>query len=1224
MANSFHAPDKNAKATVKRFESHEFEDEEGEEYGGSTFGGFGEYFRKKKIKLQNRDAHIRESYKSQGAPQLFKGMAMYINGYTQPSLTDLSGMIVRHGGVHLQYLDGKTQVTHIIASALTPKKKVEFAKYKIAKPAWIVESIEAGVLLPWSDYRVVEADQSQSLLGFGGFKASTQSQSQGDGKVLSQRNRPNSTYREFTGKPRSPAVRLTTRSGEGGPASTQSFESQSRDGTQTTSQWIPASNQSPSPILETDEMSDSLYAPPSYRLHPEVDLEEETGEGQRSSSLNGRSEEGAIDQVDSQAAAHKLLGSSQDPFKDDDERLLARDGDTQMDDLPISTPFQKPDSPELAPGCPNFDEGPDEQPESPDVGLPDSEYPPSPTHKKAKLTALENNTHLLSNPKVRQNTVLNPDFLTNYYSESRLHHLSQWKADLKSHFQSLTSQTARRFKPPSGSQRYILHVDFDCFFASVSSKTRPDLEGKPISVGHSSGPSSEIASCNYAAREAGVKNGMWMKQATQLCPNLVVLPYDFPAYEAASKAFYSVLLGLGAGVVQSVSIDEALVDITNLVVKAGGITEQEYEIVDEISKSIRDGVREKTGCEVSVGAGVNVLLAKLALRKAKPGGQYHLKPDEFVEFVSPLKVRDLPGVGYNLSQKIQEDLGIETVGDLRELGKEKLKSVMGPKTGEKLYEYARGIDKQEVGDVSVRKSVTVDVNWGVRFETAAQVTEFMYNLAGELCRRLAAQNLRGSHLALKLMKRAPDAPLNPPKYLGHGQCDTFNKSAVLGVATNDKDIIGKEMNSALKTFNCPPEEIRGLGITMTKLIPASESSVGSSQRKLDFGKKLAVDPPTTNTMAPPPPVVDKGKRKASPELSYQENQAPIKLSKPSMPPMMTQFLVPSQIDQSVLESLPNDMKDKILAEQQKKHSGQGPSEGSLSNGKQVNPSKPIAFTQLPAQSQLDMAVLDELPEDIRAEILAEYSASRGASGSGATTTSTTGGGNQNHLPQTPNKSRFTTTVTGPSNIKRPTPKKKPVQTGRVGTIGFTRPGPSTSDTMDPPESTPIESLGIDPSFLAELPPDIREEVLAQAKAEKKRADAKAASLAAAKRNLSRPNQPRAVRQAPPKRVINLPPKKKSILQGANSLNDVRNLITTWHNSARMEGPHIDDVEDVASWLRSVVRDDKDVEKAVNVVKWFEWVVGEAEGHEEWKVAVEMCRIGVKEESEKRGLRGIEI
>src|SRR5947209_13524439 len=94
-------------------------------------------------------------------------------------------------------------------------------------------------------------------------------------------------------------------------------------------------------------------------------------------------------------------------------------------------------------------------------------------------------------------------------------------------------------------RRYILHVDFDCFFATVSARSRPDLIGKPVAVSHSGGPSSEIASCNYAAREYGIKNGMWMKQATALCSTLTILPYDFPAYEDASKAFYATLLSIG-------------------------------------------------------------------------------------------------------------------------------------------------------------------------------------------------------------------------------------------------------------------------------------------------------------------------------------------------------------------------------------------------------------------------------------------------------------------------------------------------------------------------------------------------------------------------------------------------------------------------------------------------------------------------------------------------------
>src|SRR5438034_3432262 len=93
-----------------------FENEEGEEYGASNFGGFGDYFRRKKLKLQNLDAEIRSSYPNN--PPIFRGVVTYVNGYTQPSLNDIHQLVVSHGGGFLQYLDGKTAATHIIASAL--------------------------------------------------------------------------------------------------------------------------------------------------------------------------------------------------------------------------------------------------------------------------------------------------------------------------------------------------------------------------------------------------------------------------------------------------------------------------------------------------------------------------------------------------------------------------------------------------------------------------------------------------------------------------------------------------------------------------------------------------------------------------------------------------------------------------------------------------------------------------------------------------------------------------------------------------------------------------------------------------------------------------------------------------------------------------------------------------------------------------------------------------
>ena len=174
----------NSSAVRKRIEKHKFDDEEGEEYGASKFGGFPEYFRRKKIKLQNLDAELRST--STENPPIFRGVVAHVNGYTQPSLNDLHALIVSHGGGFLQYLDGKTTVTHIIASNLTPKKKVEFNKYRIVKPAWVVDSVKVGRLLPWNRYRVVDEGVGQQVLGFD------------NSSVVSQANCQQSGYRDQT------------------------------------------------------------------------------------------------------------------------------------------------------------------------------------------------------------------------------------------------------------------------------------------------------------------------------------------------------------------------------------------------------------------------------------------------------------------------------------------------------------------------------------------------------------------------------------------------------------------------------------------------------------------------------------------------------------------------------------------------------------------------------------------------------------------------------------------------------------------------------------------------------------------------------------------------------------------------------------------------------------------------------------------------------------------
>lgn len=664
----------NSKDVRKRIEQHTFEDEDGEEYSASKFAGFSDYMRRKKIKLQNLDAELRSQ--TADKPKIFRNIVAHVNGYTQPSLNDLHRLIVSYGGGFLQYLDGKTTVTHVIASSLTPKKKVEFARYRIVKPAWVVDSIDAGKLLPWENYRVVDEGVTQKVLGFDG------------GQVVSQVNNKRTGYRDQT--------------------ETSWYTSQIKD-------IADGLNSSVHPVATADQHDD------------------QPDEAESSDSLDADGTKDAVEHNIEQSE-ELIPAAAQDNDREADRetsvtklRQLSTDGSAKLNAGSIST-IQS---------------------------------------EKRQLTAEEHNAILLQNPHMAKSSTANPDFLNQYYRESRLHHLSTWKADLKAQLQARAQESSsqqQKTKRPPGTRRYVMHVDFDSFFAAVSLRKNPELKEKPVVIAHGSGPGSEIASCNYPARKFGVKNGMWMKHALGLCPDLKVLPYDYKAYEDASKQFYDSILAI-PGIVQSISIDEALIDVSELCIKAGGsdgraasegAIYREQEKAIELATSLRSTIREKTGCEVSVGIGNNILLAKVALRKAKPAGQHLIKPEEILDTLADLTVSDLPGFAYSISNKLEE-IGVKYVRDIRALTKEKLINTLGPKTGEKIFEYSRGIDKQEVGDQVVRKSVSAEINWGIRFVNQQQAEDFVYSLCEELSRRLLEQLVKGKQMTMKIMRKAADA-----------------------------------------------------------------------------------------------------------------------------------------------------------------------------------------------------------------------------------------------------------------------------------------------------------------------------------------------------------------------------------------------------------------------------------------------------------------------------------
>ncbi|KAF2730128.1 DNA repair protein [Polyplosphaeria fusca] len=1188
----------NSAAVRKRIESHTFDDEEGDEYGGSKFGGFTDYFRRKKIKLQNLDADLRSQ--SGDKAQIFKGIVAHVNGYTQPSLNDLHTLIVQHGGGFMQYLDGKTTVTHIIASSLTPKKAEEFSKYRIVKPAWVVDSIREGRLLPWNDYRVVDQGESQKLLAFSNGTMSSRT----NVKAKGYRDQTDASW--YTNQLRGSQV--------GAPTSTPSGTLRSRFSTQ--------------PLLTSDDDIEDL--PTSHQ-----------------SSLGPRTQAASIREQESVHRPGTLIAPpksspshphscAKDP-PETDKLLDDQDDDLYADSLPPHAGHAKEN--------PNVTDAP------PDDAA-ENEAPPN-----RPLTAEQHNAILLKDPNIRKSTVVDPNFLEQYYRESRLHHLSTWKADLKSQLQALASEKSlsqkTRQKRPVGARRYILHVDFDSFFAAVSVKKNPRWKDKPCAVAHGNGSGSEIASCNYPARQFGVKNGMWMKKALEVCPDLKVLPYDFPAYEEASRAFYDAILGTG-GIVQSVSIDEALVDVSVLCIADGGgngrnPTEgsiyREQAKADEIAQSLRDLVKEKTACNVSVGIGGNILLAKVALRKAKPAGQHQIKPEEVLDFIGELQVQDLPGVAWSIGGKLEE-IGIRFVKDIRSFSKEQLVQTLGPKTGEKLWDYSRGIDRAEVGEQVVRKSVSAEVNWGVRFENHEQADEFIGSLCGELQKRLLKEKVKGRQFTMKVMRRSADAPLDPPKHLGHGKCDTFNKSLALGVATNSKDILTKEALSILKGFGFSPGELRGIGMQMTRLEPmktATDGNVESSQRRLQFkvgapGPKSIPESkhvPNHTKVLETDPIQDDPETPKKPRPSSPDHipfGAPeLNASTPSRRPLNmlgTQFILPTQVDPKVLAELPADIRTKLLRQNPR------PTSPTPNRNAPSPPSKPTSFplTALPAPSQLDPSILDALPPDVRAEILSQYAHS-------ATPSSPSKlkhpHADQTLLPQSPRKTRII-------GISSKRPSLPPIKRGRgrppksaqlaaAAALASTKTKGGRTLTQanfiskrnparEEPVSAPDGAEDLDPDFLAALPADLRAELVADHKAQKLRAQ-----RLAVQRNKPRPAL------APPRRVqrIKVPRPRKATFTMArlSKEGELRGAVKEWVQEFAEEGPYLEDVGALVRFLGRVVGEEGDLGKAVGVVKWLEWVVGDMEegmDGEKWAEAVDRVKEGVRGAAGERGLgRGTE-
>jgi len=243
------------------------------------------------------------------------------------------------------------------------------------------------------------------------------------------------------------------------------------------------------------------------------------------------------------------------------------------------------------------------------------------------------------------------------------------------------------------SKRQVIHIDCDCFFASVEMRDNPPLAQVPLAIGGDPSGRGVISTCNYLARQYGVHSAMPSARALSLCPQLTLLRGDMARYKQASVEIMAIIREY-AELFEQVSIDEAYLEVS------------EPDFAVQIAEAIRQQVKQQVGVTVSAGVAPNRFLAKVASDYRKPDGLTHVTGEQVAEFVAALPVRAIPGVGPRLEEKLLAD-GIRYCFELQQWTLGKLIHRYG-RMGAVLFDRCRGQDNRELKPERVRKSVSVE------------------------------------------------------------------------------------------------------------------------------------------------------------------------------------------------------------------------------------------------------------------------------------------------------------------------------------------------------------------------------------------------------------------------------------------------------------------------------------------------------------------------------------
>jgi DNA polymerase-4 len=319
----------------------------------------------------------------------------------------------------------------------------------------------------------------------------------------------------------------------------------------------------------------------------------------------------------------------------------------------------------------------------------------------------------------------------------------------------------------------ILHVDMDAFYASVEQRDRPELRGEPVIVGGLNGRG-VVCAASYEARPFGVHSAMPIATAQRLCPGAIFLPVRMSHYAQVSREIREIFLSF-TPLVEPLSLDEAFLDVRGC--------EGLFGAAPEIARRIKARIKAETDLVASVGVAPNKFLAKLASDFGKPDGYVVIAPGEVRDFLAPLLVNRIWGVGARGEKKLHA-LGIHTIGQLAALPEKILVGHFG-EGGRHLWQLANGQDDRPVVPDREAKSISTETTFAHDISNRRVLRTWLLNLVDHLGGRLRRQAVRARTLDLKI--RSSDfrtrmrscslaEPTNSTELLWRTAADLFERS----------------------------------------------------------------------------------------------------------------------------------------------------------------------------------------------------------------------------------------------------------------------------------------------------------------------------------------------------------------------------------------------------------------------------------------------------------------